>query len=123
MDYELQLDEYGQTTYASNGVARTYYALSDAGVSTNETRTTDNGSDTITRTFDWADRLTGLAIPGQGYDPEWSKFTRFFAENFERLGLKRVFSTSYAAAIQDYGMQVEKLIMLNSAILADAVAT
>ena len=30
-------------------------------------------------------------------DPEWSKFTRFFAENFERLGLKRLVSTSYAA--------------------------
>ena len=31
-------------------------------------------------------------------DPEWSKFTRFFAENFERLGLKKLISTSYAAA-------------------------
>ena len=31
-------------------------------------------------------------------DPEWSKFTRFFAENFERLGLKKLVSTSYAAA-------------------------
>jgi len=26
-------------------------------------------------------------------DPEWSKFTRFFAENFERLGLKKLIST------------------------------
>ena len=31
-------------------------------------------------------------------DPEWSKFTRFFAENFERLGLKKLISTSYAFA-------------------------
>ena len=31
-------------------------------------------------------------------DPEWSTFTRFFAENFERLGLKKLISTSYAAA-------------------------
>ncbi len=31
-------------------------------------------------------------------DPEWSKFTRFFAENFEHLGLKKLISTSYAAA-------------------------
>jgi hypothetical protein len=30
-------------------------------------------------------------------DPEWSKFTRFFAENFTRLGLKKLISTSYAA--------------------------
>lgn len=29
-------------------------------------------------------------------DPEWSNFTRFFAQNFERLGLKRLISTSYA---------------------------
>ncbi len=29
-------------------------------------------------------------------DPEWSNFTRFFAQNFERLGLKKLISTSYA---------------------------
>jgi hypothetical protein len=29
-------------------------------------------------------------------DPEWSAFTRFFATQFERLGLKRLISTSYA---------------------------
>ena len=31
-------------------------------------------------------------------DPEWSNFTRFFAQNFERFGLKKLVSTSYAAA-------------------------
>lgn len=30
-------------------------------------------------------------------DPEWSNFTRFFAQNFEYLGLKKLISTSYAA--------------------------
>lgn len=29
-------------------------------------------------------------------DPEWSNFTRFFAQNFDRLGLKKLISTSYA---------------------------
>lgn len=29
-------------------------------------------------------------------DPEWSNFTRFFAANFERFGLKKLVSTSYA---------------------------
>lgn len=29
-------------------------------------------------------------------DPEWSNFTRFFAQNFESLGLKKLISTSYA---------------------------
>ena len=30
-------------------------------------------------------------------DPEWSNFTRYFADNFERLGLRKLISTSYAA--------------------------
>ena len=29
-------------------------------------------------------------------DPEWSEFTRYFAQNFERFGLKKLISTSYA---------------------------
>ena len=29
-------------------------------------------------------------------DPEWSNFTKFFAQNFERLGIKKLISTSYA---------------------------
>ncbi len=29
-------------------------------------------------------------------DPEWSNFTRFFAQNFDSLGLKKLISTSYA---------------------------
>jgi hypothetical protein len=29
-------------------------------------------------------------------DPDWSNFTRFFAQNFETLGLKKLISTSYA---------------------------
>jgi hypothetical protein len=30
-------------------------------------------------------------------DPEWSNFTKFFAQNFERFGIKKLISTSYAA--------------------------
>jgi hypothetical protein len=30
-------------------------------------------------------------------DPEWSNFTKYFAQNFSRLGLKKLISTSYAA--------------------------
>lgn len=29
-------------------------------------------------------------------DPEWSNFTKFFAQNFEKLGLKKLISTSYS---------------------------
>ena len=31
-------------------------------------------------------------------DPEWSAFTKFFAQNFEAFGLKKLVSTSYAFA-------------------------
>lgn len=30
-------------------------------------------------------------------DPEWSNFTKYFAQNFERFGLRKLISTSYAA--------------------------
>ena len=29
-------------------------------------------------------------------DPEWSNFTKYFAQNFEVLGLKKLISTSYS---------------------------
>ena len=35
-------------------------------------------------------------------DPEWSNFTKFFAQNFERLGLKKLISTSYAVESKNY---------------------
>ena len=35
-------------------------------------------------------------------DPEWSNFTKFFAQNFEILGLKKLISTSYAVESKKY---------------------
>lgn len=35
-------------------------------------------------------------------DPEWSAFTKFFAQNFERFGLKKLISTSYAPDSKRY---------------------
>ena len=35
-------------------------------------------------------------------DPEWSNFTKFFAQNFELLGLKKLISTSYAHESKKY---------------------
>src|SRR5574344_890134 len=35
-------------------------------------------------------------------DPEWSNFTKFFAERFELLGLKKLISTSYAVESKQY---------------------
>lgn len=37
-------------------------------------------------------------------DPEWSNFTRFFLVNFERFGMKKFISTSYAPAIKQAHM-------------------
>lgn len=35
-------------------------------------------------------------------DPEWSNFTKFFAQNFDRFGLKKLISTSYAPESKTY---------------------
>ncbi len=35
-------------------------------------------------------------------DPEWSNFTKYFAQNFESLGLKKLISTSYAPESMTY---------------------
>ena len=40
-------------------------------------------------------------------DPEWSNFTRFFAEHFELLGLKKLISTSYAIESKQYKMGLQ----------------
>lgn len=35
-------------------------------------------------------------------DPEWSNFTKFFAQNFQRFGLKKLISTSFAVESKGY---------------------
>lgn len=35
-------------------------------------------------------------------DPEWSNFTKFFAQNFVKFGLKKLISTSYAPESKNY---------------------
>jgi hypothetical protein len=40
--------------------------------------------------------FTGKTVLLPCDDPEWSNFTKYFAQNFERLGLKKLISTSYA---------------------------
>lgn len=56
-------------------------------------------------------------------DPEWSKFTRFFAENFERLGLKKLISTSYAAASKKYKMPYQPSLFESASPQFDAAKT
>jgi Adenine-specific methyltransferase EcoRI len=40
-------------------------------------------------------------------DPEWSNFTKFFAQNFEQFGLKKLISTSYAPDSKNYKIQYQ----------------
>ena len=47
-------------------------------------------------------------------DPEWSNFTRFFAQNFETLGLKKLISTSYATKGKKKQGQQISMFELNS---------
>lgn len=40
-------------------------------------------------------------------DPEWSNFTKYFAQNFERFGLKKLISTSYAVESKKFNLEWE----------------
>lgn len=40
-------------------------------------------------------------------DPEWSNFTKYFAEKFEELGLKKLISTSYAPESKNFPWNTE----------------
>lgn len=56
-------------------------------------------------------------------DPEWSNFTRFFAQNFERFGLKKLISTSYAADSKNTNSFYQPSIYEMSDIQYDASKT
>ncbi len=43
-------------------------------------------------------------------DPEWSNFTRYFAEHFETFGLKKLISTSYAIDSKNKGRSEKEQI-------------
>ena len=43
-------------------------------------------------------------------DPEWSNFTKFFAQKFQTLGLKKLISTSYAPESKKYKMPYQPTI-------------
>ena len=56
-------------------------------------------------------------------DPEWSNFTRFFAQNFERFGLKKLISTSYAVESKTYKGVYQPTLFESSAPYFDQVKT
>ena len=47
-------------------------------------------------------------------DPEWSNFTKFFAQNFELLGWKKLISTSYAPESKKYKMPYQPTLFETS---------
>ncbi|SIN65430.1 DUF4268 domain-containing protein [Algoriphagus halophilus] len=56
-------------------------------------------------------------------DPEWSNFTKFFSQNFERFGLKKLISTSYAADSKLYKTSYQVSMFEESAPHYDAKKT
>ena len=53
-------------------------------------------------------------------DPEWSNFTKFFAQNFQLLGLKKLISTSYAPESKKYKMPYQYTLFETEAPHFDA---
>lgn len=47
-------------------------------------------------------------------DPEFSNFTRFFAQNFENFGLKKLISTSYASTSKNIGEEHYQITLFES---------
>ncbi|XOV68677.1 MAG: adenine-specific methyltransferase EcoRI family protein [Fluviicola sp.] len=56
-------------------------------------------------------------------DPEWSNFTKFFAQNFERFGIKKLISTSYAANSKPYKLGYQVTLFEESAPQYDSSKT
>ncbi len=52
-------------------------------------------------------------------DPEWSNFTKFFAQNFEYFGLKKLISTSYAVESKKYRVNPEPTLFETQSPLYD----
>lgn len=47
-------------------------------------------------------------------DPEWSNFTKYFAQHFEELGLRKLISTSYAPESKKYRVPYEPTLFETS---------
>ena len=56
-------------------------------------------------------------------DPEWSNFTKFFAQNFELLGLKKLISTSYAPESKKYIVPTQLTLFETESPQFDAAKT
>jgi hypothetical protein len=53
-------------------------------------------------------------------DPEWSNFTKYFAQNFEKLGLKKLISTSFAPNSRPVNMISQPTLFESESLNFDA---
>src|SRR3989344_608767 len=56
-------------------------------------------------------------------DPEWSNFTKYFAQNFQKFGLKKLISTSYAIESKTYKMGAQLSLLEQQSPKYDASKT
>lgn len=56
-------------------------------------------------------------------DPEWSNFTKYFAQNFERFGLKKIISTSFATDSKLYKTNYQPTLFETSSASFDKEKT
>lgn len=56
-------------------------------------------------------------------DPEWSNFTKYFAQNFDRFGLKELISTSYAMESKTYKSNYQPTLFEKSNPQFDEIKT
>ena len=56
-------------------------------------------------------------------DPEWSNFTKLFSQNFERFGLKKLISTSYAVDSKTYKDGYQPTLFETSDLQFDKIKT
>jgi hypothetical protein len=56
-------------------------------------------------------------------DPEWSNFTKYFAQNFERFGLKKLISTSYAVNSKKFKIGYQPTLFETSDSQYDKIKT
>ncbi len=68
-----------------------------------------------------ADVFRGKTIFLPCDDPEWSNFTRYFAQNFARLGLKKLISTSFAHQSKNLGTPYQPSLFESENNLFDKV--
>ena len=70
-----------------------------------------------------SDVFRGMTILLPCDDPEWSNFTKFFAQRFNALGIKKLISTSYAANSKPSEISYQPTLFETESPIFDEVKT